>query len=253
MHEPYIRIVPGANTAVLFVHGIVGTPEHFRALMPLEELVPESWSVHNVVLPGHGGNTEDFGRSSMVQWKTHVQKAFRELAENHQQVLICAHSMGTLFALQLAVEHPEKIPGLFLLAVPMRPGLRWFGIKNVLRVGFDRVRPDHPMEVATQMACGIKTTKRVWKYIPWIPRYLELFREIYETEKCMAALEVPCIAFQSHRDELVTNRSRKVLERFRQIEIRDLKESSHFYYTDADRETVTTAFEILCQNMKKHD
>lgn len=251
MHKPCIRIVPGAKTAVLFVHGIVGTPNHFRDLMPLEELVPEDWSVHNLLLPGHGGTAEDFGKSSMAQWKNHVKTAFWELAGTHEQVLVCAHSMGTLFAIQLALDFPEKIPGLFLLAVPMRPWLRWFGIKNVLRVGFDKVRSDQPMEVATQMACGIQTTKLVWKYIPWIPRYLELFREIYQTEKALAGLRVPCSAFQSHRDELVSNRSRRVLERFPQIEIHDLYDSSHFYYTDSDRNTVVCAFKNLCEKIEQ--
>lgn len=251
MHKPCIRIVPGAKTAVLFVHGIVGTPNHFRDLMPLEELVPEDWSVHNLLLPGHGGTAEDFGKSSMAQWKNHVKTAFLELVGTHEQVLVCAHSMGTLFAIQLALDFPEKIPGLFLLAVPMRPWLRWFGIKNVLRVGFDMVRPDQPMEVATQMACGIQTTKLVWKYIPWIPRYLELFREIYQTEKALAGLRVPCTTFQSHRDELVSNRSRRVLERFPQIEILDLYDSSHFYYTDSDRDAVVCAFKNLCEKIEQ--
>lgn len=253
MHEPYIRIIPSAKTAVLFIHGIVGTPDHFRNLMPLEELVPENWSVHNLLLPGHGGTTEDFGRSSMREWKAHVEAAFRKLADSHEQVLVCAHSMGTLFAIQLGLDHPEKIPELFLLAVPMRPGLRWFGIKNVLRVGFNMVRPDRPMEVATQLACGIRTTKLVWKYIPWIPRYLELFREIYQVENRMGGLTIPCTAWQSHKDELVTNCSRKVMERFPQIEIHDLYDSSHFFYTNADREAVTNAFKVLCEKIKKHD
>ncbi len=253
MHKPYKRIVSGADTAVLFIHGIVGTSNHFRDLMPLVDQVPENWSVHNLLLPGHGGTVEDFSRSSMEAWRSHVFSAFEELAETHEQVLVVAHSMGTLFAIQLGLAFPGKIPALFLLAVPMRPGLRWFGIKNVLRVGFDKVRPDHPMEVATQMACGIETSKLIWKYIPWIPRYLELFREIYRVEKCMGSLEIPTVAFQSHKDELVTNCSRKVLGKFPQIQIRDLFGSSHFYYTEEDRETVISAFKTLCKEMKKHD
>ena len=253
MHKPYKRIVPGAKTAVLFVHGIVGTPNHFRALMPLQELAPEDWSVHNLLLPGHGGTVEDFSRSSMEAWRSHVFSAFEELAETHEQVLVVAHSMGTLFAIQLGLAYPQKIPALFLLAVPMRPGLRWFGIKNCLRVGFGLVREDHPLEVATQLACGIETTRLIWKYIPWIPRFVELFREIYRVEKTMVGLSIPCTAFQSHKDELVTNRSRKVLERFPQIQIRDLSDSSHFYYTGEDREAVISAFQALCEEIKKHD
>ena len=40
-----VRIVPGAKTVALMIHGICGTPNHFRALVPLEDAVAEDWSV----------------------------------------------------------------------------------------------------------------------------------------------------------------------------------------------------------------
>ena len=47
-HQPYFRIIDGADTAILFVHGIVGTPDQFSALLPL---VPQEWSCVNLLLP----------------------------------------------------------------------------------------------------------------------------------------------------------------------------------------------------------
>ena len=35
IHQEYVRKVPGADTAVLFIHGIVGTPNHFTDLISL--------------------------------------------------------------------------------------------------------------------------------------------------------------------------------------------------------------------------
>lgn len=253
MHEEYIRRVPGAKTAVLFIHGIVGTPNHFRDLMPLVSLVPDDWSIHNVRLPGHGGSVRDFGRSSMKAWKTYVQQAFDALAKEHERVFVAAHSMGTLFALQLAVSHSDQIPQLFLLAVPMRPGLRWFAVQNVFRVALDRVRPDRPLEVATRQACGVEVSKALWRYFGWIPRFLELFREIHKTEKRLVDLRVPSIAWQSGRDELVANHSGKILRRYPVIDLRELTGSSHFYYTDADKKRVLEAFRELCDEMEKQD
>ena len=123
-HKEYIRIIPEADTAVLFVHGIVGTPNHFITQIPLVDLVPENWSVYNVLLDGHGKGVEDFSRTSMKKWKEQVWRIFEQLAEEHDRVIIAAHSMGTLFAMQLAILHPEKVPFLFLVAVPMRPWVR---------------------------------------------------------------------------------------------------------------------------------
>ena len=64
-HSEYIR-VNSSETAVLMIHGIAGTPAHFRELIPV---IPEDWAVYNILLDGHGKNVEDFGRSSMQKWK----------------------------------------------------------------------------------------------------------------------------------------------------------------------------------------
>lgn len=232
------RILPGAKRAVLFLHGIVGTPNHFRTVLPLEELVPEDWSVINVRYPGHGTDVPSFGRSSMEQWRGHAKAAFAELAENHEQIVIVGHSMGTLFAMQMALERPEKVASLFLIAAPMRPWVRLFGAVNCVRLAFGWIREDKPMEVATRNVCGVTTTPLVWKYIPWLPRFFELFGEIARTEKVMGDLRVPCIAWQSRRDELVSNFSAGVLRKKGVMEVRELQESTHFYYSPADAAAV---------------
>jgi len=250
-HEEFIRLVPGADTAVLFIHGICGTPNHFSTQISMLDVVPKEWSVYNVLLDGHGKGVGDFSRSGMKKWKQQVWGIFRSLADNHDRVVLAAHSMGTLFSIQLALENPDKVPFLFLIGVPMRPGLRLFGIVNTLRIAFNCVREDHPLEVALRNDCGIHTTPRIWEYIGWIPRFLELFREIYRTEKVMGNLEVPCVAYQSKKDELVSNFTRGVLERSGVVEIVDLPESTHCYYDPADGEKLRSDFKKRCEVLRK--
>ena len=237
-HEPYKRILPEADTAVLFIHGIVGTPNHFRDLIGLEAMVPENWSVHNILLEGHGGSVEDFSASSMKKWKAGVQSAFEELARTHDRVMVVGHSMGTLFALQLGVEFPDKIPQLFLLAVPLRPGVRLRMAWDCLRMAFGKLPEDHVL----WKAAGVTTTRKVWKYLGWIPQFLELFREISHTESILKDLKVPCVAYQSQKDELVRNSAGKVLERSGTMEVRHLDNSTHYYYALEERQRVQQDF-----------
>lgn len=251
-HREYVKLVPGAKTAVLFIHGIVGTPNHFRDLIPLVEHVPENWSVYNMLLDGHGGDVEDFSHTSMKKWKAQVWETFRLLAASHERVVIVGHSMGTLFAMQLALEYPEKIPFLFLIAVPLRPGLRLFGIVNVMRLVFGRIREDKPLEAATRQVCGVNTTRRLWKYVGWLTRFLELFAEIYHTEKMMCGLKVSCVSYQSEKDELVRNRSRLILERSGVTEVHNLMNSTHFYYHPDDQKIVQKDFKMRCKEIT-HD
>lgn len=245
-HQEYIREIPGAKNAVLMIHGIVGTPDHFDMLIPL---IPEDWSVYNILLDGHGKRVEDFSASSMGKWKRQVWDLFEKLRGEYEHVVIAAHSMGTLFAIRLGVEFPEKIPFLFLMNSPMGVGLRWFGIVNSMKVVFGRIDDSKPLEVATKAACSIQTEPYLWKYLGWIPRYLELFREIRLTRKLLPELRVPCTAFQSRRDELVSNRAAKILERSGKVEVVVLPDSGHFYYQDHDRELLLDSF---VNALKKH-
>ncbi len=242
LHTESKRIIPGADRAVLFIHGIVGGPGHFREAIKLEEAVPEDCSCCNLLLPGHGQTVGDFSRSSMDAWRTYARDTFLELSRSHREVVIVAHSMGTLFAMQLAVEFPEKVPFLFLLGVPLRPWMRFFGFINCLRLTFGRIREDKPREVAIRNACSVACTPLLWRYIPWIPRYLELFGEIRRTERDLGKLKVPCTAWQSRKDELVGNATAGLLRSAGVMEVHELEESSHFYYTQDDAQRILTDF-----------
>ena len=49
----------------------------------------------------------------MIEWKQQVKNALEELSETNNKIIIVAHSMGTLFAIQEAIEKP--VEELFLL------------------------------------------------------------------------------------------------------------------------------------------
>lgn len=234
-HEEIIRLLPEADTAVLFLHGIVGTPDHFHKVLPIIDLVPEAWSVYALRYPGHGGTADDFAHSSMKKWREYARETFRKLAETHEKVVLVGHSMGNLFAMQLGLEHPDKIPFIFMLAAPMRPWPRLFGIVNLIKLGFGKLDMSIPLEASTSLVCGLTPTRKLWKYVKWIPRILELFAEIAGTEKVMENLKIPCVALQSRKDELVSNFSRGVLEKSGVVEIFELPKSTHFYYAPEDQ------------------
>lgn len=241
-HDEIIRILPEADTAVLFLHGIVGSPEHFRDVLPLIDRVPSNWSVYALRYPGHGGTVDDFARSSMKQWRAYAKKVFNDLSATHDRVILVGHSMGNLFSMQLGLEHPDKIPFIFMLAAPMRPFPSGSGILNLFKLGIGKPNMSSPIEASTATACGIVLTRKLWKYVKWVPRMLELFAEISRTEKKMGQLKIPCVALQSRRDEMVRNCSSNVLIRSG-ITVCDLPRSTHFYYDPEDQQTIFREFD----------
>lgn len=243
MHQPYVRIAENRHTAVLFLHGIVGTPDHFRDFYPL---IPEHISVYSILLDGHGGTVSDFAHSSMQKWKAQVDSVLETLLSHHDQIIIAAHSMGTLFALQASLQHPEKVRQLFLLAVPLRirltPAAAWTSLKVVL----NRMGPNDLRAQAARAACSVRQTRKLWKYLPWIPRFVELWQKCRRTRHLLPQIRTPCTVFQSARDELVAPGSVLLLQEA-DIPVILLQKSGHFYYDPEDKRLFLDSFAQLME------
>ena len=237
-HSPFIR-QGSSNHAVLLLHGIAGSPGHFRDLIPA---IPECYSIYNILLAGHSGPVENFSRSSMAEWKAQVQATMADIFTRHEKVVIVAHSMGTLFAIQAAIERPDRISALFLLAVPTRPWVRLSTWITCLQVAFGKL--DTPSAQAMRGETALELTPKLWKYIGWAPRMMELLAECRRTRKVLPMLKVPTQAFQSQTDELVSIRSRDDLTGNPHIQCTVLTDSGHFTYSQAD-----TA--LLCKHLQE--
>ena len=133
-HTPYERTVCNSDTVILFVHGILGTPGHFKFLLPF---IPDTISFDSLLLEGHGASASDFANASMDRWKKQVALKVSSLQERYSRILIVTHSMGALFAIEEAIKNPEKIAGLFMLSPPLkiRPTLKM--CINVLKIYFN--------------------------------------------------------------------------------------------------------------------
>ena len=208
-HKEVKRIVESSEKAILFIHGIVGTPHHFDRFV---YVVPDDISIYNLLLDGHGKGVRNFSRSSMKKWESQVQTAVDELASSHSQIYIAAHSMGTLFAIEQAVKS-KRITKLFLLAVPLNLFLKPKMLSNSIKVFFNKIKPDDQAAKAAANCYGIERDWNIFHYIGWVPRYLELFRKINQTRNILDQLTTPCIAFQSSEDEMVSTKSSTTLSR----------------------------------------
>ena len=242
LHTERKRIVPGATVAVLFLHGIVGSPGHFEKFYPL---IPESVSYHAVLLKGHGGSVKDFGRAKMRVWKKQVFEALDALRSTHERVIIVGHSMGTLFALQMAAESSDKITDLLLLDSPLKAYLHPVMIKYSLQFALKLPVKNNPRSIAAIDAVAVKSDIRLWRYLAWIPRFLELFSEIRRTRPLLEAIDTNTVFYQSYCDELVPRSAVKYIKERENVKLNILKNSTHFYYDDADMNSMIFDFNNL--------
>lgn len=237
-HSPSFRNVIGSDTAILFVHGIVGTPDHFLDLLPL---IPDNWSYANILLPGHGGSVQDFSHSSMNLWRKAVTQQVDRLADAHQRVLLVGHSMGTLFCMDEALRRSDKVGGLFLMAPPLYPMLTPSATLQSLQVALG-IKGQRPSTQAAYQACSINATPYLWQYLGWIPRYLELFQAAAQGRAQARELSVPTVCVHSQHDEMVSRRTYRYLQQLPHIALHLLSSSRHFYYPPEDLTTLQNLF-----------
>ena len=239
MHSEYKRIVPGAEDAVLFVHGINATPRFFDAYAAL---LPQDWSVHSLLLPGHGGSVREFGRHSAREWESHVRACIEALRQSHRRVYIVGHSLGTLLAIREAVRDDTRIAGLLLLCVPLHIWSRptaW--LRNIRRM----LQPQRYAE-ELRTCYGTETDWRLWRYIGWVPRYLELFRLSREAREVVHRLNVPTRVMMAGRDEQVSLRSEGCMQGNPAITIHRMEKSGHHIFTQEDRADIGAVLLALC-------
>lgn len=248
MHEEYIRKVPGSKMAVLMIHGIVGTPNHFK---PFISLFPNDWSVYNILLDGHGSDVKAFGQTSMAKWKDQVFSCMEAILQNSDRVMILGHSMGCLFAVQAAVRYPDRVAQLFLLSSPLRLRIPLSTVMATMRLALGKVRPQDTVAMGMRADGGVALEKGFWKYIPWMPRFAELLLEMRRTEKMLPRLAVPTEAYHGMHDELVSEGSCKVLEKQTEALCIRLPDSGHFCYEGEDLPLLKCNLEKLVKKLEK--
>lgn len=247
-HKAYSRIIQGSNTVIVMIHGIIGTPDHFKDMIPL---VPDDWSVYNLLLDGHGKQVRDFSASSMTRWKQQVASLMDQLSKQYPRIIIAAHSMGTLFAIQAALAHPERVEGLFLMGSCLRVGLKPLALSNAFKVSMGLVRPDDAPALAAFHACSIAPDKHLWRYLGWLPRYWELLWEIRRVRPLVRQVSVPCWVFQSRHDEMVSVRAAKCFADNSNILCSFLESSTHFHYKGDDYPYLLEQFQLFCDRIEK--
>lgn len=239
MHQPYTRVIPHSKDAIVFIHGFIGTPDHFKQFYLY---VPETWSIYNLLLDGHGGSVDQFAKTSMNKWQQQVKKTIDDIKNHHQMVYLVGHSMGTLLEIQYTLLNPSKIAGLFLLAVPLHVHITPLAVFNALGTIFKFNDKNNLQLQAAKAMYSVDPDARVWKYIPWIPRYIELLKLCKWTRNMIDHLHTDTIVIQSKKDELVQFCSHEYFKTNNQVELIVLNQSTHYYYQKSDEELMYQKF-----------
>ncbi len=105
--------ISGRAPGVVAFHGFGGTTREIElAATVAGEL---GLSAQARCLPGHGSHAKDLAKTRFADWVAGAESAYQEMAARGP-VIVAGISMGSLLAARLAIEHPERVRGLVMLA-----------------------------------------------------------------------------------------------------------------------------------------
>ncbi|GKZ23784.1 hypothetical protein AbraIFM66951_004626 [Aspergillus brasiliensis] len=117
-HLFYQRLGVESGPPVFFIHGLGGSSSYFY---PLIAKLQSTHSLHLLDLEGHGlSPTSALSTLSITSFANDFYN-MSQLAGINNGVTVIAHSLGSLVALKLALEHPKLVSKLILMGPPPNP------------------------------------------------------------------------------------------------------------------------------------
>jgi carboxylesterase len=202
-HREY-AFLNGNETAVVFVHGILGSPLRFRPLA--EALSKRGVDSAALLLPGHGGAGRDFYRTPRGAWQAYVKARVRQAAETHRRVFLAGYSLGGLLSLDCALDGLAS--GVVLINTPVRLRVNLRAVAHSMRMML--VRADDAATAAYRELNSIAGA-RAFEYPLWAGQYVRMYGYLRRVRRRLGEVRVPALVVQSAMDESIHEGSAEAL------------------------------------------
>ena len=218
-------------TAILFVHGIQGSPAQFQWMI---NQLPPRIHYENVLLAGHGGNVEAFRHARKKEWQDQVNDTAIKLCRQYRRVCYVGHSMGCLLGMEAAKQSGVHFSSMLLLACPLslRPTFAYFR-NNLLAVL--NYHGGNPYILSVKNANSV-FAKHAWEYLSCLHPYLELLRLIRDTRKAPQKPINHVTAFFFEKDEIVGKKASRLAKQQFGFTTVQLPQCGHDYWTTSAKE-----------------
>ncbi len=256
---------PLAQTGVLLIHGLTGTPNEMRLVA--KGLHRAGFTVLAVQLAGHCGTQDDLVATRWQDWVASVRRgADRLMQRTGQPIVACGLSMGAVLALALAIERPKQVAGV----VALSPTFRYDGwsmpaytrlsfllpVFRALGIGRRSVFMEQPPygikdaalreRVVAQMHSGDSAAAGL-PGNPWWS-VIEMRALATHVRRNLGAVRAPCLVMHARHDDIASaDNAREIARGVRNapVELVLLDDSYHMITIDRERRTVlarTVAF-----------
>ncbi len=249
-------LLRGGRAGVLLIHGLTGTPAEMRFVG--KGLNRAGFTVYGMQLAGHCGSEADLIRTGWRDWARSVSAGADRLRQEVDHLFVAGLSMGSVLALNLAIERPDCVDGLGLYGstlfydgwtiprrarlsflLPLVCGLGLFKRRRFMEsfpygIKDERVR----LRIAGAMLDGQSEAGGL-PGNPW-PSLAEFHKLVWHVRPRLAEVRAPALIMHAADDDIASVRNARVIERSitGPSETILLNDSYHMITVDGERDKV---------------
>jgi len=252
MIKPSEFHLPGGRCGVLLIHGLTGTPTEMRFVG--NGLNRAGFSVLGMQLAGHCGDSADLLATGWSDWYESVASAAARFAGEVDHLFVAGLSMGSVLALQLAIEQPEKVDGLGLYGTTFfhdgwatpAIGRLAFLLPAICALGLGRGKVSPEVEpygikdtrirnrVAGAMLSGDSQAAGLAGF-PW-PSLAEFQRLSRHVQRRLDRVQAPCLVVHSSNDDVASLRNVRLIQRRVRTPVETLLLEDSYHMVTVDRQ-----------------
>ena len=124
----YIRTGADTNATILFIHGAPSSLSYWKGYLSDSSLLKRA-TLYAVDRPGYGYSGLGDPLPDLAMQAAIIKEVLDSLNKAHHPVIVVGVSYGAPIACRLAMDYPQLVDGLVLLAPPLGPGQEkvfWF-------------------------------------------------------------------------------------------------------------------------------
>lgn len=231
-HKTYSRIT-NADTIVLFVHGIQGSPLQFQYMV---SALPGCIDYMCILLPGHGETVRSFRSVGRKDWTTYFQDLCCKLQKQYKSIYFVGHSLGCLIGIDAACGGRVEFEGMLLLACPLKIKLSLRYIATCYQAIKDE-KPSSKYVLAARNANSV-FLRHPLELITCPKPYFGLLLMIMQSHRDFKFLTSKVCLIQSEKDEIVSSKSAKAVSVIPNGHAVIVPESGHFYYSPSAQKII---------------
>lgn len=142
------------DTALLMVHGFAAGPITWGRMAPA--FAERGYTCRALRLRGFGRPMDEYRAAQAKDWRAEIQAEVDHLRATHRKVWLVGHSMGGALAMLEAMDRPEAVDGVVLLAPlvevssrrsPLFKARTWFNIVERISFFTDLTEMAFPVDI----------------------------------------------------------------------------------------------------------